>query len=142
MCDICGHVLDLCGINTPFPWRTAIVAGGDDHNDSVLEDLCKTLSELELRAYLGGVSSGSDHVITTDDINDDGKELELLLSPSKIVGNSKSVLNKTATQSLKHNRIQNSHHLSDTLNDANTIATINKIKVCNYAYTYVRTYIL
>ena len=84
-------------MTTQFPWRTADTSASN-HNDSVLDDLCKTLSGLELRAYLGGVSSGSDRVITNN--VDDEKELELLLSPSKTTGKDSDV-NKTATQSLK-----------------------------------------
>ena len=113
-------------MTTLFPWRIAETSGSN-HNDSVLEDLCKTLSGLELRAYLGGVSSGSDRVITTNNV-DDEKELELLLSPSKTTGRD-SDLNKMATQSLKHSLIQNDHHLESSLNDVNTKAVINKIKV-------------
>ena len=126
MCDICGRILDLCGVTTQFPWRTAETSGSN-HDDSVLEDLCKTLSGLELRAYLGGVSS--DHVITSNNI-DDERELELLLSPNKM-SHRDSDLNKTATQSLKDSLIQSDHHLESKLGDASTIATINKIKVCN-----------
>ena len=114
---------------TQFPWRTAVVTA-TDHDDSMLEDLCKTLSELELRAYLGDMPSGSrGHVIATDDI-DDVKELELLLSPSKSTGRKDSGLNKMANRSLKEKFIQNDHHLENSLDDADTIATINKIKVC------------
>lgn len=98
----------------------------------MLEELCKTLSELELRAYLGGKSSGSDHVITTDDI-DDEKELELLLSPSKNANRKDSGSNRLATRSLN---IQNDYHLGNKLGDVNTIATINQIKVCMYISMY------
>ena len=94
----------------------------------MLEDLCNTPSELELRAYLGDVPSGSTegHVITTDDVDDD-KELELLLSPSKTTDHKEeSGLNKMANRSLKHKFIQNDNHLEDSLDDADTIATINK----------------
>ena len=133
MCDICGRILDLCGVTTQFPWRTAVTT---DHGDSMLEDLCKTLSELELRAYLGDVPSGSEegHVIATNN-GDDDKELELLLSPSKTTSDKESGLNdnKMANRSLiKHKFIQNDHDLENCLDDANTIATINKIKVCIY----------
>ena len=121
-------------MTTQFPWRTAETSASN-HNDSVLEDLCKTLSGLELRAYLGGVSSGSDHVITTNNV-DDEKELELLLSPSKTTGRDSDV-NKTATQSLKHSLIQNDHHLESSLGDVNTKAIINKIKVHTYVHSFL-----
>ena len=102
-----------------FPWRTA---SSGDHNDSMLEDLCKTLSGLELRAYLGGVSSESeDHVITSND-GDNDKELEALLSPSKGTSHKDG---GTVTQSLKHKFIQN----DDSLDDAKSITVISKIKV-------------
>ena len=105
------------------------MATAADHNDSMLEDLCKTLSELELRAYLGGGSSGSvDHVITTNDVDDD-KELELLLSPSKSAGHKNSDLNNTTNRSLKHKFIENNHRLENSMDDVNTIATMNKLKV-------------
>ena len=142
MCDICGHILDLCGVTTQFPWRTAVTTT-TNNGDSMLEDLCKTLSELELRAYLGDVPSGSTegHMITADDIDDD-KELELLLSPSKATGHKESAVNdKTANRSLKHKFIQNDHHLENCLDDADTIATINKIKVCACTYMCECTYV-
>ena len=122
MCDICGCILDLCGVTTQFPWRTA---NSGDHNDSMLEDLCKSLGGLELRAYLGGMSSESkDHVITSNDVDDD-KELEVLLSPSKGTSHKDGEFNETVTQSLKHNFVQN----DDSLDDAKSIAVISKIKV-------------
>ena len=136
MCAICSRILDLCGVTTQFAWRTAETLCSS-HDDSVLEDLCKTLSGLELRAYLGG-SSGSDHVITTNDI-DDEKELELLRSPSKMTGKD-SDLNKMATQSLKHSFIENDHHLENSLEDVNTKAIVNKIKVYTYIALYVYLY--
>ena len=127
MCNICGRILDLCGVATQFPWQTSMVTA-TNQGDSMLEDLCNTPSELELRAYLGDVPSGSTegHVITTDDVDDD-KELELLLSPSKTTDHKEeSGLNKMANRSLKHKFIQNDNHLEDSLDDADTIATINK----------------
>ena len=127
LCDICGLILDLCDVTTQFPWRTAVVTD-NDHNDSILEDLCKTLSKPELRVYLEGMPSGSDHVITTDSIDDD-EELELLLSPSKSTSHKDNDSNQTTTQSLKPNFIPNDQHLRDRLEDVTTITTINKIKV-------------
>ena len=131
LCDICGRILDLAGVTTQFPWRTAVVASGDNQNDSMLEEMCKTLSELEMRVYLEGISSEPDHVILTND-DDTDKELELLLSPSKSVDNhhkKDGLKNKTATQSLDHSFVDLEHHLRYGINDANTMATVSQIKV-------------
>ncbi|XP_065901024.1 uncharacterized protein [Dysidea avara] len=127
LCDICGRILDLCGVTTQFPWRTTtatttVVTNGNT-NTTKLKELCKSLSELELRAYLGGV--GSDHVIQTDE--DDNEELDLLVSPSNSVHDTLECSdligsNKTTTQSL------NKLHLGNWLDNKDTIGTTNQLK--------------
>jgi len=131
VCDICGRILDLCGATTQFPWRTtsivtAVVTNGNT-SSNMLKDLCKSLSELELRAYLGGVNS--DHVIRNDE--DDNEELDLLVSPSNSVHSTVKCSeligsNKTATQSL------DKLHLGNWLDNKDTIDTANQLKVRLY----------
>ena len=122
LCDICGRILDLCGVTTQFPWRTinSITTAINDGNTSAikLKELSKSLSEVELRAYLGGV--GSDHVIHNDD--DDNEELDLLVSPSNSVHDT-LLCDKTTTQSL------NKFHLGNWLDDKDTIEIVSQIKV-------------
>ena len=47
LCDICGQILDLCGVTTQFPWRTTaatttVVTNGNT-NTTKLKELCKNL---------------------------------------------------------------------------------------------------
>jgi len=139
VCDICGRILDLCGATTQFPWRntnivTALVTNGNT-SSKMLKELCKSLSELELRAYLGGVDS--DHVIQNDE--DDNEELDMLVSPSSSVHDTLKCSdlinsNKTTTQSL------NKIHLGNWLDDKDTVDTAYQLKVRLYELFLICSY--
>jgi len=117
VCDICGRILDLCGATTQFPWRTTttVVTNGNA-SSNMLKELCKSLSELELRAYLRG--GDSDHVIQN---SDDNEELDLLMSPN----NSSDQISSNKTTTLSFKKL----NLGNWLDDKDIIDTAIQLKV-------------